>query len=87
MQVAVPYLPLSSLRMGIGLSEYRAAIGRFACVAKYSSLRQRRTRKKPKLTKLKKGGENPQMRNAIKLKGSSGSLDRWKGSEKGYHAN
>ena len=68
------------------MSEYRAAIGRFACVAKYASFRLRRTRKKPKLTKLKKteGGENPLMPNSTNLKWSSGSLDRWKGREKSH---
>ena len=82
MLVSVPYLPVSSFRMGVGLSEYRAAIGRFAWVAKFASFRLRRTCKKPKLTKLKKVGENSQMSNSTKLKGSSGSLDRWKGREK-----
>ena len=64
------------------MSEYRASIGRFAWVAKFASFRLRRSCKKPKLTKLKKEGENPQRPNLTKLKGSSGSLDRWTRREK-----
>ena len=68
------------------MSEYRAAIGRFACLAKYASFRLRRTCKEPKLTELSKmeEEENPLMPDPTKLKESSGSLDRWKGREKSH---
>ena len=69
--------------MGVGLSEYRAAIGRFACMAKYSRFPLRGQSKKPKLTKTE-GVENPLKPNSTKLKESSRSLDRLKGREKSH---
>ena len=65
------------------MSEYRAAIGRFACMAKYSRFPLRGQSKKPKLTKTE-GVENPLKPNSTKLKESSRSLDRLKGREKSH---
>ena len=63
------------------MSEYRAAIGRFACLAISSTFPLRRRCKKPKL----EGGENPIITTkSTNLKGSSGSLDRYKRRNKRY---
>ena len=70
--------------MGVGLSEYRAAIGRFACVAEYARYRQKRKWKKPKLTKKVDGEKNPKTTNSTKFKEGSGSLDRWKRRDKSH---
>ena len=60
------------------MSEYRAAIGMFACIARYSSNSRKRMSKKSKLVKLKKmeGEENNFMPNPIKSGKISRSLDR-----------
>ena len=63
------------------MTEYRAAIGRFACLAISSTFPLRRRCKKPKL----EGGENPIITTkSTNLKGSSGSLDRYKRRNKRY---
>ena len=68
--------------MGVGLSEYRAAIGRFACIAECASHRQKKKLKKPKLKKAERE-ENIAMPNSTKIKESfRGNLDRWKTKNK-----
>ena len=62
------------------MSEYRATIGRFACVAEYASYRLRRKLKKARLTKTKNAEreENIGIPDSTKIKESfKGSLDRW----------
>ena len=75
--------------MGVGLSEHRSAIGRFACVAKYArDRRQKRKWREPKLTKFKKvdsGDDIPSNPKSVKLKESSRSLDRWMKREKTHY--
>ena len=69
------------------MSEYRAAIGRFSCVAENARARRQKKKKwkEPKLTKLNKTEsceERPSIPKSIKFKESSRSLDRWKRKDK-----
>ena len=68
-------------RMGVGLAEYRAAIGRFAAVAFHLQLYQRTKTKhlKSKRVKEKNGDNNPKEESSNADNGNRcyGSLDRW----------
>ena len=68
--------------MGVGLSEYKAAIGRFACIAECAGHPQKRKLKKPKLKNAERE-ENIAMPDSTKIKESfKGNLDRWKKKKK-----
>ena len=68
------------------MSEYRAAIGRFSCVAENARVcRHQKKKWKEPLTKLKKTEsceERPSIPKSIKSKESSRSLDRWRKKDK-----
>ena len=63
--------------MGVGLSEYRVAIGRFAGIAKKSSLRQKRKQKNSKISKLQSIAREKKLKttNSAKSAKNAGSLD------------